>query len=341
MCFVVKDIELNALAARCFHASVICQGKVYLHGGLNKYKSKNPLNDIVLLDVLKGEISAIPTKTVGPARSHHTAVILKDRYICVVGGWDGKKRTADVWLFDMHVYQWTLLIAMPSSNTPAGLSSHTCTVVQDTEMIITGREGGVHMQRRFGSVFKLTINLQNGQYTYAELPMHISSRSGHTTCLTFNKLSHDTKQKDQANLVIVGGRDAENIDVVRISASVKPLNEDLGNIIHQLIKNKLLLPAAGKSHRLRHHAAVSAGNFCVLQGGEMFGKVRDTITHNLLVYDSSGTKCWQVTLPADDCTLLEKMGHTMIWYAPKLYLIGGVQQKSIVPSNIVEITLSI
>ena len=65
-------------------------------------------------------------------------------------------------------------------------------------------------------------------------------RSGHTTCLTFNKLSHDTKQKDQANLVIVGGRDAENTDVVRISASVKPLNEDLGNIIHQVRKRNFV-----------------------------------------------------------------------------------------------------
>jgi len=44
-------------------------------------------------------------------------------------------------------------------------------------MIVTGREGGVRTQRRYGSVFKLIVDLNKSTYIYQELPHHISSRS--------------------------------------------------------------------------------------------------------------------------------------------------------------------
>jgi len=40
--------------------------------------------------------------------------------MCVVGGWDGKKRTADVWFFDVVALQWTLGKPTAISKPPAG-----------------------------------------------------------------------------------------------------------------------------------------------------------------------------------------------------------------------------
>lgn len=53
-------------------------------------------------------------------RSHHAAVALNDRTLCIIGGWDGKKRTADVWLFDIIDCEWKLCKIDSHSSTPAG-----------------------------------------------------------------------------------------------------------------------------------------------------------------------------------------------------------------------------
>jgi len=37
-----------------------------------------------------------------------------------VGGWDGKKRTTEVWTFDVNANEWTLLNPDPTSSPPAG-----------------------------------------------------------------------------------------------------------------------------------------------------------------------------------------------------------------------------
>ena len=57
-------------------------------------------------------------------RSHHTSVALNDELLCFVGGWDGKKRTSDVWLFNITHNQWTLLTPHKDSDPPAGIVAH-------------------------------------------------------------------------------------------------------------------------------------------------------------------------------------------------------------------------
>ena len=49
-------------------------------------------------------------------------------------------------------------------------------LIKPNEAVVTGREGGVRMQRRFGSSFKLRIDVSLSRYAYEELPYHIASR---------------------------------------------------------------------------------------------------------------------------------------------------------------------
>ena len=48
---------------------------------------------------------------------------------------------------------------------------------------VIGREGGVRIQRKFGQMFFLHLDLDQNQYFYTEAPVLPQSRSGHTTQL--------------------------------------------------------------------------------------------------------------------------------------------------------------
>ena len=45
---------------------------------------------------------------------------MNEHTICVVGGWDGKKRSTDVWIFDVDTNEWKILDSDPCCSLPAG-----------------------------------------------------------------------------------------------------------------------------------------------------------------------------------------------------------------------------
>lgn len=162
-----KPVVHSDLLARGFHSCNVVKGKLLIFGGLTSPETRGPpLGDVVAFDP---SLQTIRTATPegGFRRSHHEAVTLADRWLCVVGGWDGSRRVSDVRAFDAEQGQWECWSEGPSGERPVGLSSHTCTRLTDREVRVVGREGGLRTQRRYASIFTLHVNPTAKTYWYA------------------------------------------------------------------------------------------------------------------------------------------------------------------------------
>ncbi|KAG8146595.1 hypothetical protein E2320_013733 [Naja naja] len=206
-----EPVVRSDLMARGFHSCNVVQGKLLIFGGLKTQDTQEPpLGDVVAFDPAAQAVRLLAPEH-GYRRSHHEAVVLGDRWLCVVGGWDGSRRVSDVCSFDAEQKQWEGWSAR-TSETPVGLSSHTCTKLTEHELLVVGREGGLHTQRRYASIF--TLHLQPSSKTYCSLTWwaqrvtapflhsgaspanwfrfpsltHAQKRCGHRTCLWNDKL---------------------------------------------------------------------------------------------------------------------------------------------------------
>ena len=108
-------------------------GDILIHGGLAEPDGR-PRADAVLLRRGENPASFAPESfaTPGPHRSHHAAALLEGNdssdTVAVIGGWDGRRRTADVHLLDVASGRWTEA-EVAVEGRPAGLSGHTATKV--------------------------------------------------------------------------------------------------------------------------------------------------------------------------------------------------------------------
>lgn len=152
-----RPVARDALLARGFHSLTELRGRFYLVGGLLAGESLEPSGDTVVFDPALGQATRLGSPG-SPARSHHDAAAVEGRWLCVVGGWDGARRLATVAALDLESERWETWTPAPASQSPAGLSSHTCTRVSEREVRVTGREGGTRTQRRYGSVFTLRLD---------------------------------------------------------------------------------------------------------------------------------------------------------------------------------------
>lgn len=161
-----KPVVCSDLLARGFHSCSVVQGKLLIFGGLKSTETQEPpLGDVVAFDPSLHTVRTIAPEC-GYRRSHHEAVVLADRWLCVVGGWDGSRRVSDVCVFDAEQGHWERWTEGPSSEPPVGLSSHTCTKLTDHEIRVVGREGGLRTQRRYASIFTLRLDPSNKTFWY-------------------------------------------------------------------------------------------------------------------------------------------------------------------------------
>lgn len=338
-----KELIKDPLLRRAFHAFWNFDDKLYLHGGINKHNScEEPSGDVIEINLSSGSVAILRCQNTGPGLSHHKSIIFDRKWVCFIGGWDGRQRTSKVYVLNMETLKWSMLSPDVSSMPPVGLSSHTCTKVGPFEIVISGREGGVRMQRRYGSVYKLTIDVQSMSYQYKELPIHISSRSGHVACLLEKDLS--------VSLVVHGGRDSDSPEIIGTwpkkqvdfahntqeletkvktylpSQRVKKQEESVANI---------LIPT--KSRSLRHHAAIEAGKLCLVHGGEVFGKARDTVSGDIFVHNNIASKWWMKSYTNSS---MKRMGHSIFYQNGYLYIISGIGSNGKTPEDsIVSIAL--
>ncbi|XP_073493704.1 kelch domain-containing protein 9 isoform X2 [Phyllobates terribilis] len=317
--WTLTPVAHDSRFALAHHTCTPIQGKLYLYGGVKSADPKDlPLDDIVTFD---------PEQTAADSggqdstfrRSHHDAVVLNNRWLCVVGGWDGARRLSTICSYDTETREWASWAEEPSSNPPAGLSSHTCTKVSDRELCVVGWEGGLRTQRRYASVYTLHLNASDKTYRYKEEESHTASRSGHSAILLQSGIRYGW------SLFVFGGRESTAGDLVgrweagKIQENVSPCSR-LSEQLSKLVTSDKAKREAPKS--LRHHSCSAIGPFIVVYGGETLARSRDAICNDLYVCDTRCNPMSWFRFPGSD-PLQKRVGHRTSQLNGRLYLVGG------------------
>ena len=195
---------------------------ILCHGGIQIPDSKKSMSSssIICWSDLAVVKSLNPQKPeFGPdtGLSHHAGCLLYGGHIfLLVGGWDGRKRTNKVYALDLVKNSWlpmTELQDKSGTGTPAGLTSHTVTPINNQMVCVLGRQGGVRIQRRFGELFYLHLDIANGTYYYKHSTLEPASRSGHTTILVQSIKKPLGSKNYNYGLFNFGGRDAGKVEM--------------------------------------------------------------------------------------------------------------------------------
>ena len=309
-----------------FHTCSVVQNRLYIFGGLDDKKcvqnrlfcfdtSCNEWTELVACQVESegsskaGEFGGVPLKE-APKLSHHTANVLGERFIVLIGGWTGHKRCSDVYYYDTMDKIWFQIRV--KGDIPAGLSSHTSTLVSKSELLIIGREGGVRTQRRSGDAFY--FNVKTG--VYKEAQMHVSSRSGHTTNLVKTHLGKNYV------LFVQGGRKGDDYQVIG-SWNTKPRerallgNDKISDLISKWVQCD---KPSGRQHCI---SVELSDRYLLFFGGETWSGVRENVTNEAYVLDCSKMRWYrpqEVTTGAVPCLT----GHTMGMVGENVYVFGGL-----------------
>ncbi|XP_019353162.2 kelch domain-containing protein 9 isoform X1 [Alligator mississippiensis] len=312
-----KPVARDALLARAHHSCDVVRGKLLLFGGLRSGEPKEPpLGDTVAFDpVLLTAETVVPDS--GDPRSHHDTAVLADRWLCVVGGWDGAHRISSVGCFDAEQGRWERWAEGPSNDPPVGLSSHTCTKVSEHELRVVGRQGGLRTQRRFASLYTLRVNPTTKTYWYKEEDLRLASRAGHSAMLLHDPGGY--------RLVVFGGRDSCDVEVAgrwsKTKIHVEPVHAPkLTAQLSRLVGSGRGSPQAPKG--LRHQSCSVVGPFAVVFGGETLAKGRDAVCNDLYIYDTRCSSPSWLHFPGSD-RRQKRVGHRTCLWDDKLYLVGG------------------
>lgn len=315
----------NAPSKRAFHSCSVVGGALYIFGGITD--DRTVLSDMYRYDVSSNSWSRIDDQVpsssqsrplvssgfpkgrlcTAPSVSHHTATVIQDRFILIVGGWNGRKRCADVFCFDTVEQFWRHI--PESGDVPVGLSSHTATLVSSKDILIIGREGGVHTQRRFAGAFNL--NFETGKYS--EAPYHASSRSGHTANLI------PIRSSKENHLFVFGGRKSGGYELI---GSWSKIEQTECSFPKQRIADLLGKSTACEEPCGRQHAkAVELDSrHLLIYGGETWSGVRENVTNDAFILESDRMRWYKLPLCGDVPKLV---GHSMVGTGDKIFVFGG------------------
>ena len=307
-----------------FHTCSVVQNTVYIFGGLDDKKCvQNGLfrfdtscNEWTELSRVESEGSSKAGRFGGvrigeaPKLSHHTANVLGERFIVFIGGWTGHKRNSDVYYYDTVQNIWFQI--QVKGDIPAGLSSHTSTLVSESELLIIGREGGVRTQRRSGDAFY--FNVKTG--VYKEAQMHVSSRSGHTANLVKTHLGKSYV------LFVQGGRKGDDHQLIG-SWNKKPEdsravvgNDKILGLLSQWVD-------CDKPSGRQHCVSVELSDrYLLFFGGETWSGVRNNVTNEVYILDCSKMRWYRPREVRGTVPCLT--GHSMGMVGDKVYVFGGL-----------------
>ncbi|KAK3087137.1 hypothetical protein FSP39_002188 [Pinctada imbricata] len=313
--------EVNASGpARAFHTGCVIGNSFYIHGGIMTKDSKDPSSSLFQLNPSSFTWSEVSFPG-SPSLSHHASVALSNRYFVLIGGWNGKSRTADIFVFDTQKSLW---IKPKVSGFPegGGLSSHTATLLDNGEILILGREGSLRTQRRHGSGYVLTGSVESGQFTYREYTQATASRSGHTATIVGNKL------------YIVGGRDNNLIErhqgFKSGESSNVPATKKLADAIDKL-ESMAKYPGGRKNH-----IAIGGPGVLFLHGGETFdGRSREPVGEMFLYGEKPVLSFYKIGNSA-----VGRAGHVCAVKDDKILIHGGTGGRSTIYGNTFQLTFN-
>ncbi|XP_052766229.1 kelch domain-containing protein 9-like isoform X1 [Mya arenaria] len=294
------------------HAGCLLRNTFYIHGGVTKYGSTVPSNKLYKLDLSSSHWVEV-TAAGSPALSHHACVAIDNRYLILIGGWDGRQRVSHVHVFDTQENIW---IPARDSGFPdgAGLSSHAAVVLSSGEILIVGREGSLRIQRKHGNVYLLTGNVLNGHFTYKKMTNATSSRSGHS----INSVGN--------TLYIIGGRDDQLVEFHTGYSSGEPIGSITSKFsdIAQSFK-PMSKPPSGR----KHHVSISGKGCIVLHGGETFdGRSREPVGEMFLIKVKPHLQFYKLGVSA-----VGRACHVCVSSGDDVFFHGGIAGRNIVQSD--------
>lgn len=137
-----------------FFASCVINDVLYIHGGVKTRADHSPSNRMYKFE---NNTWIDITTDDSPILSYHRCVVMNNgQYIVTIGGWDGSKRKADVYIFDLANSTWhqTNASGFPSDG---GLNNHAVIQMKSnpTNILVIGRDGSLRIQRKHGDAYCL------------------------------------------------------------------------------------------------------------------------------------------------------------------------------------------
>ena len=222
------------------------------------------------------------------------------------GGWNGKRRISDVYVFDTEEQIW-LNPATTGFPEGAGLSSHTATLGANKDILLIGREGSLRTQRRSGNAYILHGDLRRMVYT--SFPIGVDSRSGHTAHILGN------------DLYVIGGR---NDKLVERHANFRN-GDPTCDIMQQLVKySENLQPMTKPPCGRKHHIGASGAGAILIHGGETFdGRSREPVGELFLLKVKPHITWYKLGTSA-----IGRAGHSCSVSHDKIIIHGGIGGKT-------------
>ena len=306
-----------------FHVGAVIRGSIYIHGGILAVGSTQPTDQFYRLSLGASTMWEKVRTPGSPARSNHSAVVIDDRYLLLVGGWDGRRRVPDLNAYDVQEDVW-FPVRHAGFPDGAGLSSHTANLLANGEILVVGREGSLRIQRRYGNAYILSGNIQRREFVYKEYSREVTSRSGHSADIVDNYI------------YIIGGRSDKLLEKAGGFRSRDPLACTVLTDILDRIEAKAQgamskLPCGRKNH------ITAVNERCILvHGGETFdGKSREPVGEMFLISLQSPTYFYKL-----DASPVGRAGHVSLVMRDKVLFHGGFSGRSCVHSDLCQLQIS-
>lgn len=316
------EVLLPAGPALANHVGAIIKDTFYIHGGVTRYRSIVPSDKLYCLDLssmIWNEVR-IPGS---PALSHHACVTLKDRYMVLIGGWNGHERTPNIFIFDTVENKW-LYPTDTGFPEGAGLSSHAATVLKTGDILVVGREGCLRTVEKHGNAYLLSGSVERGEFHYTKISDSTVSRSGHTIT-TIDKSAY-----------IIGGRDDDFIEFHDGFTSTEPighLNSNFLNLCNQMPLKALCRMPNGR----RNHVTIGGKGCLLIHGGETFdGRSRHPVGEMFLMTTKPEVRFYKIgTSP------VARAGHVCVSTGDRILFHGGIGWKNVVYGDCYELKIQV
>lgn len=316
------EVLLPAGPARAHHVGSVIDNVFYIHGGVTKYGEITPSNKLFRLE-LSNMIWNEVREPGSPALSHHACVALDNRYMVLIGGWDGLKRTSAICAFDTQDQKW---LSLQDKGFPegAGLSSHAVSVLTNKDILVVGREGCLKTKtnRKHGTAYLLSGSVEKGTFTYNKISDNTGSRSGHT-CNAVDGVMY-----------IIGGRVDELLECHDGYTSVEPigtLNSNFSAI------SKYLQPLTRLPNGRKNHVTIGGKNSFIIHGGVTFdGRSRTAVDDMFLIITKPEFGIYKIG-KSSVC----RAAHVCVNMGDRVIFHGGVGWKNVVYGDCYELKCAV
>ena len=309
-------ILLPSGPALAHHVGCVLNDKFYIHGGITKYRSTTPTNKLYCLNfstMIWDEVR----QPGSPTLSHHACVTMDNRYMILIGGWNGHKRTTGIYIFDTKDKIWYFPTDSGFSD-GAGLSSHAARVLSDGSILVVGREGSLRTEKLHGCAYRLKCDVKKEHFIYSKLSDQTCSRSGHTLNGVGNVM------------YIVGGREDDLVEFHNGFSSPEPLGK-----LNCLLKclSEFFYPLQRVPNGRKNHITISGKDCFFIHGGETFdGRYREAVGDMFLIKTMP-----QITFYYLGQSSVNRASHVCVSYGDRIFFHGGRGWKNVIYGDCYEL----